>query len=249
MAFDSLFKVPVKTKLVCSIQGEGPNFAMVQIIGKGSSKRIYICQNFLSGNDCGNKLGFRYSWAVATGTEEELAREGVIIFQMWKPTDKGYETAESEWLKRGIDDCMECYDLSPLNLSDSDGNTIIVNASTNITKITRMVRLLLSGSAYARWKDGSLESMDNHVPFDKLFRLCLGQGMDVNIYSLMSICSSMVNTNSTIDTSLREEDDMRIFIRARRVNENRFRVVPRNLLDSFHLTFAMWNEIDRKILS
>jgi len=43
---------------------------------------IYLCQNIMSGVNCNNKLGYRYSWAVNNGTMEEIESCNVKIISI-----------------------------------------------------------------------------------------------------------------------------------------------------------------------
>ena len=41
--------------------------------------RIYICQDVTSGSECRDKMGYKFSWSIASGTPQALRDNGVII--------------------------------------------------------------------------------------------------------------------------------------------------------------------------
>ena len=43
---------------------------------------VFLCQNERNGLDCKDKKGYRYSWHVFTGSEEDLCKVGVYSFEI-----------------------------------------------------------------------------------------------------------------------------------------------------------------------
>lgn len=44
--------------------------------------RVYLCQNMKAGADCGDKLGFSFSWQVNKGSRDNLESTGVTDFSL-----------------------------------------------------------------------------------------------------------------------------------------------------------------------
>nr|DAZ22769.1 MAG TPA: hypothetical protein [Caudoviricetes sp.] len=44
--------------------------------------RVYLCQNMKDGADCGDKLGFSFSWQVNKGSMDDLESTGVTDFRL-----------------------------------------------------------------------------------------------------------------------------------------------------------------------
>lgn len=56
-------------RVTCKIKGEEIKDAKISI---GSLGRIYICQNIKNGTDTIDKLGYKYSWCIDSGTNLDL---------------------------------------------------------------------------------------------------------------------------------------------------------------------------------
>lgn len=49
---------------------------------------VYLCQDVKNGSRCDDTLGYKHSWNVSAGTEDQLRRNDVKNFKLIKPTDK-----------------------------------------------------------------------------------------------------------------------------------------------------------------
>lgn len=54
-------------------------------------KRVFLCQDKKSGVSCKNRLGYKYSWEVRDGSEEELINEHVYDFKLTSLTAEEIE--------------------------------------------------------------------------------------------------------------------------------------------------------------
>lgn len=54
----------------------------VEVIGKVTVEdgNVYLCQNKIYGNECYNKQGYKYSWAVDKGDHFDLTRNSISCF-------------------------------------------------------------------------------------------------------------------------------------------------------------------------
>lgn len=75
----------------CLIEGK-----MAEGIIRVENKRAFLCQNVKDGEDCKNKLGYKYSWGVDTGTKEEL-EENDVKDLIIKPAPKELLESYKDW--------------------------------------------------------------------------------------------------------------------------------------------------------
>ena len=61
----------------CKIDGM-PTKGKIQV----ERKKVYLCQDFHTGKECKNKLGFMYSWTVDSGNKDDREYEGVTNFKL-----------------------------------------------------------------------------------------------------------------------------------------------------------------------
>lgn len=78
-------------RFACKIDG-------TEVIGRITVEHneVYLCQNEQEGNDCENKRGYRYSWAVDDGHPDRLLFNKVTDFRLY-PLTRSEVNAYKDW--------------------------------------------------------------------------------------------------------------------------------------------------------
>lgn len=86
---------------------------------------VYLCQDQFDGSDCKNKLGYKYSWHVFTGSKSDLAIQHVSYFRFTDP-DPAYIESYKDWQ---VGDKVTC-----LNQLDPNGEVIFRSGELVVLK-------------------------------------------------------------------------------------------------------------------
>lgn len=87
--------------------------------------RVYLCQDQCKGADCKNKLGYKYSWCVFTGSKSDLGGQNVSYFRLTNP-DPAYIESYKDWQ---VGDKV-----ASLNQLDPDGEVIFRSGELVVLK-------------------------------------------------------------------------------------------------------------------
>jgi hypothetical protein len=91
----------------------------VEVTGKIQKEggRYFLCQNKKDGTDCKNKLGYKYSWVVGTGTASELKTHGITNLQIeYIPT--GIPTKTPEFKDLQVNFCEDHVIINGVKITD-----------------------------------------------------------------------------------------------------------------------------------
>jgi hypothetical protein len=64
---------------------------------------VFLCQDLADGHDCSNKRGYKYSWAIGSGTDRELTGNSVTDLKLISPELEEYKDWQvGERIKDGL---------------------------------------------------------------------------------------------------------------------------------------------------
>lgn len=86
----SLYKIKAGTWVSGTIQYRKFT-GKIQVEKHGDSEAIFICQNENEGTSCNNKLGFKYSLIVRSGSKKDLFKNSVVIEKIYKTKPKNFK--------------------------------------------------------------------------------------------------------------------------------------------------------------